>query len=102
MRRFNVIITGCSVLTLLTACASASQPAPRHDPATVRTQRHAAVQGAVARTRTYGTGRGMPSPGGQPRSYRLPPAWRSCSHPPVAEASDPLPCAPMLLVPIVL
>jgi hypothetical protein len=99
MRRLNVIITGFFVLTLVTACAGAPQQAPRHDPATPPPGRHAPAQGAVAGK--YRTGRGTPTSGGQPLGG-LPPAWQSCSGQHfVAEASDPLPCAPMLLVPIV-
>jgi hypothetical protein len=100
MRRFNVIITGFFVVTLATACAGASQQAPHHGPATSRPGRHAPVQGAVAGT--YRTGRGTPASGGQPRGIGQLPPWVSCSwHPSAAEASDPLPCTPMLLVPIV-
>jgi len=100
MRRFNVMITGCAVLALVTGCAGAPQQAPRHDPATGRAQRHAPAQGAVAGK--YRTGRGVPSSGGQ-RPFNGPrPARLSCSsHPYAAEASDPLPCTPMLLVPVV-
>jgi len=100
MRRFHVIITGCSVLTLVTACAGAPQQAPRHDPATGRAQRHASVQGAVAGK--YRTGRQMPSSGRQLRDIGPLPARLSCTgHPFATEAGDPLPCTPMLLVPVV-
>ncbi len=100
MRRFNVIITGFFVLTSMTACAGAPQQAQRHNPATPQPGRHAQARGAVAGK--YRTGRGMPSSGGQPRDTGLLPAWRSCSgQHSAAEANGPLPCAPMLLVPIV-
>jgi hypothetical protein len=43
----------------------------------------------------------MPSSGGKPRVIGPLPARFACiSHAPVAEASDPLPCTQMLLVPI--
>ena len=105
MRRLQIITTGFAFLTLVTACAGPPQQAPRHGPATGRPQRHAPVQGGV--TGTYRAARGtssggQPSSDAQPRSNGLPPAWRSCSgRPSAAEASDPLPCTPMLLVPIV-
>lgn len=100
MRGLHVIITGVCTLTLVTACAGTPKQALRHDPATARAQQHASVQGAVAGK--YRTGRGMPSSGGQPPGIGPRPPWLSCSwHPSAAEASDPLPCTPMLLVPIV-
>lgn len=100
MRRFSAVIIGCSVLTLGTACAGAPRQASHHDPATGRAQRHSLVQGAVAGKNR--TGLHMPSSGGQPRGNWPLPVRLSCTgHPPVAEASDPLPCTPMLLVPIV-
>ena len=100
MRRLNVIITGFFVLMLATACAGAPQLAPHHAPATPRQGRHAPAQGAVAvKSRT---GRDEPTPGGQLPGSGVPPAWRSCiGQRSVAEASDPLPCPPMLLVPVV-
>jgi hypothetical protein len=100
MRRLNVIITGCSVLTLVTACAGGPQLASRHDPVTGQPKRHALVQSAVAgRDRT---GRGMPRTDGRPEGNLVLPAGRSCiGQYSGAEANGPLPCAPMLLVPIV-
>lgn len=104
MRRFGVIITGLItgfvVLTLVAACAGVPQQAPRHDPATGRPQRNALAQGAVAGKAR--TGRGMPRTEGRPGGNQVLPAWRSCmSQYSGAEANGPLPCAPMLLVPIV-
>jgi hypothetical protein len=100
MRRLNVIITGSLVLTLMTACASAPQHAPRHDPATGRAQRHALVQGAIAGK--YRAGRHFAISGVQRQGSGLLPPRFSCSwQPSAAEASDPLPCTPMLLVPMV-
>jgi hypothetical protein len=100
MRRLQVITTGFATLMLVTACAGPAQQAPRHDPATARAQRHAQVQGAVAGKDR--TGRGLPTSGRQQLGNGLLPDWRSCSRQPSAlEASDPLPCTPMLLVPIV-
>src|SRR5215469_5553796 len=100
MRRLNAILTGCSVLTLVTACAGAPQQASHHGPATGRAPRHALVQGAVAGK--YRTGRGVPSSGPVARDNGTLPPRFSCSwHSFAAEAGDPLPCTPMLLVPIV-
>jgi hypothetical protein len=100
MRRHNVIITGCSVLTLVTACGGAPQLASRHDPATGLPKRHALVKSAAAGK--HRTGRGITGAlGGAPGNGEMP-ARRSCSGPhSAAEASDPLPCAPVLLVPII-
>ena len=100
MRRLHVIITGCSVLTLVTACAGAPQQAPRHDPTTGGAQRHSLVQSAVAGK--YRAGRGVPSSGRQLRYNGPLPARLACTgHPFATEAGDPLPCTPMLLVPVV-
>jgi len=100
MRRLNVIITGFFVLMLATACAGAPQLAPHHAPATPRQGRHAPAQGALAGK--YRAGRGAPTSGRQPRGDGVRPPWQSCSWgQSAAEASDPLPCTPILLVPIV-
>jgi hypothetical protein len=99
MRRLQVIIPGFAILMLVTACAGTAQRAPRHDPATARPQQRALVQDAA--TGKHQSGRGTPSFGGQQPANRLAvPAWRCSSPPSGAEASDPLPCAPMLLVPV--
>lgn len=99
MRRLQVITTGFATLILVTACAGPAQQALRHDPATGQPQRHASVQAGVAGR--YRTGRGMLSSGGQQVVNGRMPAWRVCGgHPSVAEANDPLPCTPMLLVPV--
>ena len=99
MRRLNVIITGCSVLTLVTACAGAPQLTSRHDPVTGQPKRHALAQDAAAGK--HQTGPGMPRSDGRPPGDPVLPAWRPCmSQHSGAEANGPLPCAPMLLVPI--
>lgn len=101
MRRLNVIITGCSVLTLVTACAGAPQLASRHDPVTGQPKRHALVQSAAAGK--HRTGRAMTSDGNGPRGSGLVIARPSCSSQQSgAEANGPLPCAPTLLIPVVL
>jgi hypothetical protein len=100
MRRLQVITTGFATLMLVTACAAPAQQALRHDPATGRPQRHSRVQGAVAGK--YRTGRGMLSSDGQQLGNGRMQTWQVCSgQHSAAEASDPLPCVPMLLVPII-
>jgi len=100
MRRLQVITTSLAVLMLVTACAGTAQRAPRHDPAPGRSQRHAEVQGAV--TGKQQSRSSVPSADGQrPGSNGGVPASRFCSsRASTTEASDPLPCVPMLLVPV--
>jgi hypothetical protein len=100
MRRPHVITAGFAGLLLATGCGAAAQQAARHDPATGQHSRPAPVQDAVIGKPQ--SGRGLPGPGGQQQGNGSLPASRCSSQRSVAEANGPLPCAPMLLVPLVL
>lgn len=100
MRRPHSITAGLAALLLATACAGTAQKAPGHGPVTGKPPRQALVNGAaIGKPRA---GRSATASGGQqPGSHFLP--ARRCSSPrTAAEAADPLPCTPMLLVPVVL
>jgi hypothetical protein len=99
MRRLQVITSGFAVLMFVTACAGTAEQAPHHDPAPSRSQRHAEMQGAVTGKRQSASS--VPSPGRRPGNWGVP-ASRFCSSPArTTEARDPLPCVPMLLVPVI-
>jgi hypothetical protein len=99
MRRLQVITTGFGVSALVAACAASPGQAPRRDLASGPPRQHAVAQGAV--TGKHRLGGGVPSSGGQQPGMASP-GRALCARPPSAEAGNgPLPCTPLLLVPVI-